>query len=151
MIDTIVRIITAKMENIIEETITRLFKSLQKRVEVIEAMIAANEAELNDDESDSEFESSSEEENPVPKVTDYIKMKQKQMMEANKSAKAATKPTATKTPKSTKEAAKEVVAPPITRAKAAGKNSKRTRSPNSSMESPGAGTNKDPKTTKNVD
>jgi hypothetical protein len=144
MIDEIVKVITAKMEKIIEETINRLFKTLQQKVQGMEKTIAAYEAIIGEDESDFEFDSS-EEENPVPKVTDMIK--QKQATEAIKFAKTtANKPPPTKPAK----AAKEVVAPPLTRGKAAGKNSKRTRSPNSSMESSTAVNNsKDLKTTTN--
>ena len=145
MIDEIVKVITAKMEKIIEETINRLFKTLQQKVQGMEKTIASYEAMIDEDATDSEFDSS-EEENPVPKVTEMIK--QKQMTEAIKFAKTANKPPPTKPAK----AAKEVSAPPVTRGKAAGKNSKRTRSPNSSMESSTVvNNNKDLKTTNHVD
>ena len=153
MIDEIVKVITAKMEKIIEETINRLFKSLQKKVEGMERTIAAYEAMVDEnDDDESDFDDSTEEENSAPSVLEMIKKNQAAQTlaeaQASKSEKAGNKPPRTK-PK--KAAAKEVAAPTTTRGKATGKNSKRTRSPNSSMELASTANSKDLKTSNNVD
>ena len=151
MVDEIVKVITAKMEKVIEETINRLFKSLQKRVEGIEKMIAKYEAMVEDDFDESDYDDSTEDENAAPSVMAIIKKNQAAQAQASKLAKPVNKPPPTKPTKAAAAAAKEVAATPMTRGKAAGKNSKRTRSPNSSMELASTANSKDLKTTNNVD
>jgi len=155
LFDDIFKALTSKMETIIEETTSRIFKALQKKIKKIEDLVGnstnsnntnPNSNNINeDDDASTVSDSDSNEEGPAVK---HLKNKKQQRTEAAKlsttviTASVQPKPTTTTTlPTTSKQPRKQ---------KETTKSSKRARSPNSSLDS-STNDNKDPKTNTNDD
>lgn len=132
----IVNVLSTRMEKIIEETMQRIFSTLQKKVEKMEKVIAhirTEAIELTVSDSDSENEECT--------VLKYIKEKQRTNAEgkAHTSTPATTTaPTTLSTTSNTKQTARQKSK------ETKNQNQKRARSPNSSFDTATA-SNKDPK------
>ncbi|CAF3678650.1 unnamed protein product [Rotaria sp. Silwood1] len=142
LFDDILNAITSKMETIIKETTSRLFKSLQQKIKKIEKFIGNNKNKVEEDDALTISDSDSNEEES--QVVNHIKNKQKQHTEAAKTStpviNTSTKPTTTTTiPTTSKQQRK---------AKETSKSTKRVRSPNSSLDT-STNDNKDLKTSSN--
>ncbi|CAF4988906.1 unnamed protein product, partial [Rotaria sp. Silwood1] len=99
LFDDILNAITSKMETIIKETTSRLFKSLQQKIKKIEKFIGNNKNKVEEDDALTISDSDSNEEES--QVVNHIKNKQKQHTEAAKTStpviNTSTKPTTTTT------------------------------------------------------
>lgn len=127
IIERILNVLSKKMETIIEETTSKLFQTLQKKIDEMEKTMmliktAAEVFEITTTDSESEEES---------QVGKHIKEKKRQNAEAKKPT-ATTAPTTTTT--ATTTTAKGAKAKPPPKQNQTAKKTKRARSPNSSLD-----------------
>ena len=133
--DELFNAFTSKMEKIIEETTTRLFKSLLQRIKKIENTIASVENIINDDKMDSDSDSSPLSDDEI-QIIPGKKTKQ-QSLDVSKLTKNKNTPTATSNTNNTTQppTTTNYTAPkPPRKQKATAKTGKRNRSPNSSLD-----------------
>jgi hypothetical protein len=160
MFDELIKILSSKMEKMIEETTTRIFSSLQKRLKKIEKIVQEVE---NDNESGhiiSSSESSSEDENPkkskihVTSVAQAKALAEKyhprvsSLPPPEERTTSTSKTTTTTRPKMTTTTNEASSSKTPSKKKEAKPKQKRNRSPNSSFEVT-ATTNKGQKTSGN--
>ncbi|CAF4636724.1 unnamed protein product [Rotaria sp. Silwood2] len=137
-LDQLVNILSSKMEKIIEETTSRLIKSLQQRIKKIEKTVAAVENIISDDDMDIDSFGDSESDDDI-KVLNNKKVKQQQ-----KQSSVTIKPIKVKNITSSTLTTTTTNPPAITtdmpvkaqrKPKTTSKTVKRNRSPNSSLDS----------------
>lgn len=141
--DKIINIMSSKMEKIIEETTSRLFKKLQQKIKKIEESIGIHD---NNNDKDALTVSDSDSSTEESQVVKHLKSKQQQRTEAARSTTSSTdtstKPTTTSKQASSKQTPKQKAAPT---------SSKRGHSLDSSFDSPTSDNNKNLKTSNNDD
>lgn len=143
LFDDILNALSSKMETIIEEATSRLFKALQRKINKLEESMGII---LNDNEDDAVLTVSDSDSNEESQVVKHIKNKQKQNLEAAKVHISTT----TTSSQPTTTALNQIKPKPPQKKKAAKKSSKRPLSPNSSQNT-STNDNKDLKTNSNDD
>jgi len=159
MLDRIVNALTSKMEKIIEETTNRLFKSIEQKMRKLEKSMLKKEITLNDDSDESDSDSSEESQvikhinNKQTKNVNHSIAKQSNINTQNTSSDISNTTTATSNDiaaKTTTAASNDTTAKPQRQQKGITKQTKRYRSPNSSLDSSTL-ENKDLKSSNNDD
>ena len=160
MFDKLIKILSNKMEKMIEETTTRLFSALQQRLKKIEKIVQQVE---NDNESGhivSSSESSSEDENPTNSKIHVTSVAQAKALAEKYHRRVSSLPptdertttisktTTTTRPKTTTTTNEAPSSKTTSKKKEAEPKTKRNRSPNGSFEA-AATTNKGQKTSGN--
>ncbi|CAF4699362.1 unnamed protein product, partial [Rotaria sp. Silwood2] len=140
ILDQLGNSLSSKMEKIIEETTTRLMKSLQKRIMKIEKTIAAAENIISEDDMGIDSISDSDSDDDI-KVLNNKKVKQqrKQSSATTKPAKTKNNPASTLITTTTTTQSPSITTDTSTKAqrkpKPTSKTVERNRSPNSSLDS----------------
>lgn len=125
LIDTLVNILSMKMEKIIEATTNRLMKSLNQRISKIEKTIAAVDSMMDVASTETSDDSMTDSDNEIQAVN--VQQDKQRPTSQNVTTSAATS-----TPQQ-QTTTNDITKPP-NKKKATSKNIKRTRSPNSSLE-----------------
>ena len=150
MIEQIINALTSKMEKIIEETTSRIFKSLEDKIKKMEENIASVSNLIKDDTMESSSSDSDSDEEV--KIVNNIKSKKQQPSVVSKLTKnknippTASNPIPTQSPTINKDTTKK----PPQKQKPTATTVKRTRSPNTSLDSTTLDS-KDLKTNNNAD
>lgn len=146
ILDEILNVLSSRMEKIIEETTSKLFRALQEKIEKLEKTIETL-GNLSEDVT-SATDSDSEEES---QVTKYINNKKKQNAEAEQLLKTTSIPQGNTAKITIKANDNATTAKPTQKEKTTTKKAKRPRSPNSSLDSSALDNNKDLKTSNKND
>ncbi|CAF2967015.1 unnamed protein product, partial [Rotaria sp. Silwood2] len=137
-LDQLVNILSSKMEKIIEETTSRLIKSLQQRIKKIEKTVAAVENIISDDDMDIDSFCDSESDDDIKVLNNKkVKQQQKQSSVTIKPTKVKNIPSSTLTTTTTNPPAitTDILIKAQRKPKTTSKTVKRNRSPNSSLDS----------------
>ncbi|CAF2077929.1 unnamed protein product [Rotaria magnacalcarata] len=124
LIDTLVNILSMKMEKIIEATANRLMKSLHQRISKIEKTIAAVDSMMDVASNETSDDSLTDSDNDI-QVVNVQQDKQQQQTSQNSTTSSSTQQQSITTNDITK---------PPNKKKATSKTVKRNRSPNSSLD-----------------
>ncbi|CAF3893037.1 unnamed protein product [Rotaria sp. Silwood1] len=138
ILEELVNILTSKMEKIIEDSTSRLIKSLQERIKKIEKTIAAVERIISDDDMDTNPLSDSSSDDDIQVLnSNKVKQQRKPSAVTGETKKAKNNPSSTLISTTTQSTAITIdsAIKPQHKSKTTSKAVKRNRSPNSSLDS----------------